>query len=180
MICSDPGGTECSIIPAATTLRDRNIPLPDGRIVSYVRRRFLPPALPLLAEITVAPGERIDLIANRTLGDPLAFWRLCDANDVIDPTEATADPTRACACRCRKPDPRDAHVARRQPLAADRADMPLPATPDIAEAVQSVTVTHNDGGRRASRSCCRSAAPARPTCWTTGCCSIRCCGRSTG
>ena len=73
---------------------------PDGRIVSYVRRRFLPRGneLPLLAEITVTPGERIDLIANRVYGDPLAFWRLCDANDAMDPIEAVnevaGDPNR--------------------------------------------------------------------------------------
>ena len=29
----------------------------------------------------VAQGERIDLVSNRTLGDPLAYWRICDANN---------------------------------------------------------------------------------------------------
>jgi hypothetical protein len=68
-------------LPVAT------IDLPDGRTVSYVRRRFLPQgaALPLLAEVAVAQGERIDLVSNRTLGDPLAYWRICDANNAMDP-----------------------------------------------------------------------------------------------
>lgn len=70
--------------------------LPDGRTVSYVRRRFLPQgdALPLLGEVAVAQGERIDLIAHRTLGDSLAYWRICDANNAMDPLELTDSPGR--------------------------------------------------------------------------------------
>ena len=74
--------------------------LPDGRPVAFVRRRFPPQArdLKILAEVAVAPGERIDLLANRIYGDPLAFWRLCDGNDALDPLEmvetAAADPSR--------------------------------------------------------------------------------------
>lgn len=74
--------------------------LPDGRMVSYVRRRFLPQGdrLTLLAEVSVTPGERIDTVSNRTLGDPLAFWRICDANDAMDPQdmleEVANDPNR--------------------------------------------------------------------------------------
>jgi len=70
--------------------------LPDGRTVSYVRRRFLPQGeeLPLLAEVPVGQGERIDLVAHRTLGDPLAFWRICDANNAMDPQELTGEPGR--------------------------------------------------------------------------------------
>ena len=69
---------------------------PDGRTVSYVRRRFLPQGedLPLLAEVAVAQDERIDLVTYRTLGDPLGFWRVCDANNAMDPQELTAEPGR--------------------------------------------------------------------------------------
>jgi hypothetical protein len=69
---------------------------PDGRTVSYVRRRFVPRGsdLPLLAETAVQQGERIDSIAYRTLGDPLAYWRVCDANDAMDPRELTSEPGR--------------------------------------------------------------------------------------
>jgi hypothetical protein len=75
-------------LPVATTAG------PDGRTISYVRRRFLPQGdeLPLLAEVIVAQGERVDLVAYRTLGDPLAYWRVCDANNAMDPQELTAWP----------------------------------------------------------------------------------------
>lgn len=65
--------------------------LPDGRTVSYVRRRFLPPGndLLLLGEVAVEQGERIDLLAHRTLGDSLAYWRICDANNAMDPMALT-------------------------------------------------------------------------------------------
>lgn len=82
------------------TLGSAAFEFPDGRVVSYVRRRFLPRGddLPLLAEVLVTPGERIDLIADRVYGDPLAFWRICDANDAMDPLdmvkEAAGDPNR--------------------------------------------------------------------------------------
>ena len=57
-----------------------------------MRRRFLPRGqdLPLLAEVAVAQGERLDVLTARTLGDPLQFWRICDANDVMHPLELEA------------------------------------------------------------------------------------------
>jgi hypothetical protein len=60
---------------------------PDGREITYVLRRFLPRAstLPLLIEVTVSQGERLDLIAARTIGDPEQFWRICDATNVMNP-----------------------------------------------------------------------------------------------
>ena len=68
----------------------------DGRVIAYKRRRFLPRGedLPLLVEATVAPGERLDLIAARTLGDPEQFWRICDANDAMRPSELTDEASR--------------------------------------------------------------------------------------
>jgi hypothetical protein len=66
---------------------DARYTFPDGRTVTYRRRRFLPDgaALPLLAEVAVRQGERLDLFAHRTLGDPLQFWRIADANDAMNP-----------------------------------------------------------------------------------------------
>jgi hypothetical protein len=63
--------------------------LPDGRVVVYVRRRFLPQgrALLMLAEARLGPADRLDLVAARALGDPEAFWRICDANDAMNPTD---------------------------------------------------------------------------------------------
>jgi hypothetical protein len=62
---------------------------PDGSVIVYVRRRFIPPADTHveIARVEVNPGERCDLLAARTLGDPLHYWRICDANDVNDPAE---------------------------------------------------------------------------------------------
>lgn len=77
-------------LPVATTT------LPDGRTVAYVRRRFVPAGatLPLLAEAVVEADDRIDLVAHRTLGDAESYWRVCDANDAVDPAELTTEPGR--------------------------------------------------------------------------------------
>ncbi|GAA0316869.1 hypothetical protein GCM10010302_64950 [Streptomyces polychromogenes] len=70
--------------------------LPDGRTAGYVRRRFPPDpaALTTLALHTVAPGERLDLIAARELGDPEQAWRIADAHRDLDPRTLTARPGR--------------------------------------------------------------------------------------
>lgn len=67
---------------------------PDGREIAYKLRRFLPQGenLTLLLEVTVTQGDRLDLIAARTLGDPEQFWRICDANNAMDPLELTREP----------------------------------------------------------------------------------------
>ncbi len=77
-------------LPTAT------LTMPDGRVVVYVRRRFRPGAAEVVAyaEEAVAAGDRPDLVAARTLGDPEAAWRLADANDVMRPAELTAEPGR--------------------------------------------------------------------------------------
>ena len=63
----------------------------DGRTIVYLKRRFLPdPArFALLQEHTVAAGERPDHLAAHYLGDPEQFWRLADANGVMQPDELT-------------------------------------------------------------------------------------------
>lgn len=67
--------------------------LPDGREVAYKRRRFLPQGelMPLLTEVTVTEGDRLDLITARTLGDPEHFWRVADANNAMNPFDLTAE-----------------------------------------------------------------------------------------
>jgi len=59
----------------------------QGRKVVYKRRRFLPQSgsARSLAHVTIKPKDRLDLIAAQALGDPLLFWRLCDANDAMNP-----------------------------------------------------------------------------------------------
>ncbi|BDC51032.1 hypothetical protein F183_A33480 [Bryobacterales bacterium F-183] len=66
----------------------------DGRVITYVSRRFLPESnsLPSLGEITTQAGDRPDLVAYRGLGDPLAFWMVADANDAMDPAEICDEP----------------------------------------------------------------------------------------
>jgi hypothetical protein len=66
----------------------------DGRRARYVTRRFLPPgsSVGAAAEVVVADGDRLDLIATRTLGDPEQYWRICDANDAMHPAELVAEP----------------------------------------------------------------------------------------
>jgi hypothetical protein len=67
----------------------------DGspRNIVYKRRRFIPDSRGnvTLVQHTVTQGERLDVIVARYLGDPLQFWRVCDANNVLRPTELTDD-----------------------------------------------------------------------------------------
>jgi hypothetical protein len=67
--------------------------LPDGRLVRYKRRRFLPQgeAMPVLVEAKVAQGDRLDLITARTLGDSEQFWRIADANNALNPFDLTIE-----------------------------------------------------------------------------------------
>jgi hypothetical protein len=53
-------GTLALARPGGTTVRTLRLPLPG-------------------------PAQRLDLIANRFLADPTAFWRLCDANNAVVP-----------------------------------------------------------------------------------------------
>ncbi|MFG3689652.1 hypothetical protein [Micromonospora sp. NPDC047740] len=63
---------------------------PDtGQEIVHLRRRFVPPAerLATAGWERVADGDRADLLAARTVGDPSAFWQLCDANGAFDAAE---------------------------------------------------------------------------------------------
>jgi hypothetical protein len=59
------------------------------RRLRYYRRRFPsdPSAMTTLATHVVEPADRLDLLSYRYLGDPLAFWRICDANTALDPDD---------------------------------------------------------------------------------------------
>jgi hypothetical protein len=67
----------------------QTIALAEGKIVIYLRRRFLPAPenFQLVQEHTVTQGERLDNIAARHLGDPELFWRIADANRAMRPEE---------------------------------------------------------------------------------------------
>src|SRR5689334_4349016 len=67
-----------------------------AREIAYIRRRFLPRSedLPVLVQVTIVQGDRLDLVTARTLGDPEQFWRVCDASDAMNPPDLTKDPGR--------------------------------------------------------------------------------------
>ncbi len=68
----------------------------DGQTqeIRYVERRFLPSASTGTTQVehTVVQGDRLDNLTARYLGDPTLFWRVCDANEVLDPGDLTAKP----------------------------------------------------------------------------------------
>jgi hypothetical protein len=63
--------------------------LPDGRTVTYLRRRFVPDtsSLPTIAWHEVTAVERLDLLAARYYGDSQLWWLIADANGATDPDE---------------------------------------------------------------------------------------------
>jgi hypothetical protein len=70
---------------------------PDGTEVRYAKRRLLPPTEEAGDDTqthTVRTGERPDLLGQRYFGDPGQWWRIADANQVLDPRELTDEPGR--------------------------------------------------------------------------------------
>jgi hypothetical protein len=67
---------------------------PDGKTVVYLKRRFLPSPdrFSLLQEHNITDSERLDNIAAQYLGDPEQFWRICDANNAMNPETLVRDP----------------------------------------------------------------------------------------
>jgi hypothetical protein len=61
----------------------------EGQEIVHLRRRLIPPPerFATVGREVVEPGDRMDLIAARALGDPTLFWQLCDANLAFDPAE---------------------------------------------------------------------------------------------
>ncbi|MEO1079478.1 MAG: hypothetical protein AAFY29_07980 [Pseudomonadota bacterium] len=68
----------------------------DGESRRYVKRRFLPRAerLRTLAEVTVDAGDRLDLISARSLGNSEQYWRICDAENAMQPDTLEQEPGR--------------------------------------------------------------------------------------
>ncbi len=65
---------------------------PAGLTIVYLQRRFVPSSklFSVIQQHTVMQGERLDNLAAQVLGDPLLFWRLCDANGAMRPEELEA------------------------------------------------------------------------------------------
>lgn len=59
--------------------------------VPFLRRRLCPAPerFALLYELRVTGGDRRDLLAARHLGEAALWWRLADANGVLDPRALT-------------------------------------------------------------------------------------------
>ncbi len=59
--------------------------------VAFVGRRFIPPpsSIGVAARFVVAGSDRPDTVAAKTLGEPLLYWRLADANAVLSPAKLT-------------------------------------------------------------------------------------------
>lgn len=59
--------------------------------VAFLRRRLVPPPerFALLYEYACVEGDRRDLVAAQQLSDPELWWRLADANGVLDPSTLT-------------------------------------------------------------------------------------------
>jgi hypothetical protein len=86
----DPGSRYLNLPTATLTTTG-----PDGTAqeIRYVRRRFIPSqaGTVTLLEHEVTQGDRLDNIAARYAGDPLLFWRICDANGAARPSDLTDD-----------------------------------------------------------------------------------------
>jgi hypothetical protein len=67
------------------------IAAPDGAAIVYLKRRFIaqPDQFTTISIHFVSQGERLDNLSARYLGDPELFWRICDANAVMNPEELT-------------------------------------------------------------------------------------------
>jgi hypothetical protein len=61
----------------------------DGTTIAYIPRRFIPQPerFATMQLYRVPQGVRIDMIAASVLGDPLAYWQICDANLAIRPSD---------------------------------------------------------------------------------------------
>jgi hypothetical protein len=72
---------------------------PDGAVIPYLRRRFVPQpeALALLRTYAVQEGDRLDNVTARLIGDPEMFWRICDGNRAVRPDALVEPVTRLAA-----------------------------------------------------------------------------------
>jgi hypothetical protein len=75
-------------------LRTASLATTESGTISYVTRRFIPPpeSFAVLQRHRVVQSERVDVVAAQAYGDPLLYWRLCDANLALRPEDVTAKP----------------------------------------------------------------------------------------
>lgn len=65
--------------------------------IAYLRRRLVPrpERFAVLYAYRTVDGDRRDLVSAAQLADSYLWWRLADANGVIDPADLTLPPGRA-------------------------------------------------------------------------------------
>lgn len=70
-------------------IEEATLERPDGREVVYKRRRLIARQRTTIfrGRVSVKKDERVDHIATRTLGDPGQYWRILDANAVMNPAD---------------------------------------------------------------------------------------------
>jgi hypothetical protein len=61
----------------------------EQQVVRYLRRRFVPSPKGTITLVRhlVKQGDRVDNLAALYFTDPTQFWRICDANQVLEPDE---------------------------------------------------------------------------------------------
>jgi len=92
---------QIGVAPGYFSLSSRynNIPVTTlttntGENIVYLKRRFIPPteSFATLQFYKVKEGDRLDNITNQFIRDPEKFWQICDANNVLEPSELTEEP----------------------------------------------------------------------------------------
>jgi hypothetical protein len=63
----------------------------SARQIKFARRRFIQVSrnITTLVEHSITEDDRLDNITAKYVGDPTQFWRLCDTNDAMRPTDLT-------------------------------------------------------------------------------------------
>lgn len=63
---------------------------PDGEEQQFLARRIIPQSHSYEFERYIQTGQesRIDVVAAENYGDPMLFWRICDANGFADPGDS--------------------------------------------------------------------------------------------
>ena len=76
--------------------KDAKIQTEDERTITYKKRRFLPSAEKMQIQymVNVVAKDRLDNISAKTISDPEQFWRICDANNAMNPEELVSTPGR--------------------------------------------------------------------------------------
>lgn len=125
------------------------IETPEGKIVVYLRRRFVPSPerFALFYEHIVTQSERLDNITAQYLGDPEQFWRVCDANGAMRPDELTERIGDACELLCRKAFPEFQMLKGIQLTLMMGPIVPIAVPRSVLDALTQVTVTTNDVGK---------------------------------